>query len=76
MSSEDESRIHDAGVVPTEGRLGAPEEERISLGDPQQMREWASKLGVTQEHLRELVAQVGPRVRDLQQRLSQPEAVD
>jgi hypothetical protein len=51
-------------------------EERISLRDPQQVREWAGKLGVSQEQLRELVAQVGPRVRDLQQRLSRPSLAD
>jgi hypothetical protein len=59
-----------------ERAFGAVEEERISLGDPQQIREWATKLGITPEHLRELVAQVGPRVCDLKQRLSQPELVD
>jgi hypothetical protein len=51
-------------------------EERISLGDPEQVHQWALKLGVSAEHLRELVAQVGPRVSDLQQRLSQPPVVD
>jgi hypothetical protein len=50
--------------------------ERISLGDPEQVREWAVKLGVSEEHLRDLVAQVGPRLSDLEQRLSQPEVVD
>lgn len=51
-------------------------EERISLADPQQTQEWALKLGVSAEHLRELVAQVGPRIRDLQQRLSQRDSMD
>ncbi len=34
--------------------------------------DWALKLGTSPERLRELVAQVGPRVSDLRQRLSQP----
>jgi hypothetical protein len=51
-------------------------EERISLAHPEQVNAWATKLGVSAEHLRELIAQVGPRVSDLQQRLSQPEALD
>jgi hypothetical protein len=77
MRSEEESRIQsDAGGARAEGELGTLGEERISLGDPRQVQEWATKLGVSQEHLRELVAQVGPRVSDLQQRLSQPEIVD
>jgi hypothetical protein len=54
----------------------AAEDERISLGDPQPVHEWAIKLGVTLEHLRELVAQVGPRPCDVQQRLAQPEVMD
>ena len=49
---------------------------RISLADAEQVREWAAKLGISAERLRELVAQVGPRVCDVQQRLSQPGAVD
>jgi hypothetical protein len=59
-----------------QGELESINEQRISLGDPQQTQEWALKLGVSPEHLRELVAQVGPRICDLQQRLSQPESVD
>jgi hypothetical protein len=51
-------------------------EERVSLAHPEQVTAWATKLGVSAEHLRELIAQVGPRVSDLQQRLSQPEAQD
>lgn len=51
-------------------------EERISLAAPEQVQHWAVKLGITAEHLRELIAQVGPRVSDLQQRLSQPELLD
>jgi hypothetical protein len=68
MSTEAESREH--------LDLPSDDEGRISLGDPQQVRDWASKLGVSPEHLRELVAQVGPRVSDLKQRLSQPELLD
>lgn len=65
---------HDA----SEAQEASPalEEERISLANPQQVHEWATKLGVTPEHLRELIAQVGPRPCDVQQRLSQPEAID
>lgn len=51
-------------------------EERISLGNLEQVRQWAVRLGISQEQLRKLVAQVGPRVADLQQRLSQPELLD
>jgi hypothetical protein len=59
-----------------QAHVDAASEERISLGDPQQVQEWAAKLGVSPEHLRELVAQVGPRRCDVQQRIGQPEAID
>jgi hypothetical protein len=68
MNTEGESQVH--------GELENVEEERVSLGDQQQTQEWAMKLGVSPEHLRELVAQVGPRICDLQQRLSQPDSMD
>ena len=65
--------VPSAEAEPGSGNDG---EERISLGDPEQVQEWALRLGISAEHLRELVAQVGPRVSDLQQRLSQPPVVD
>jgi hypothetical protein len=72
MDIEGESQDH--GKL--ESALESAEEQRISLGDPQQTQEWALKLGVSAEHLRELVAQVGPRICDLQQRLSQGDPMD
>jgi hypothetical protein len=51
-------------------------EERISLSDLEQVRQWAVRLGISQEQLRKLVAQVGPRVADLQRRVNQPELLD
>jgi hypothetical protein len=74
MSSEPATSI--AANVATADTGSDAGDERISLGDPQQVQEWALRLGVSVEHLRELVAQVGPRVSDLQQRLSQPPVVD
>jgi hypothetical protein len=59
-----------------QGELESVDEQRISLGDPQQTQEWALKLGVSPEHLRELVAQVGPRIGDVRQRLSQRDSMD
>jgi hypothetical protein len=52
------------------------EDIRISLGDPRQIEQWATKLGISQEHLRELVAQAGPRLCDVRQRLDRPAAED
>jgi DNA-binding phage protein len=50
--------------------------ERISLADTRGMAQWATKLGISAEHLRELVARVGPRVRDLLAELTRPESLD
>lgn len=52
------------------------EAERISLANPEQTRHWAQHFGVSVEYLRELVAQVGPRVTDVAARLDAPEARD
>jgi hypothetical protein len=68
MNTEGDSQGH--------GELESVEEQRVSLGDLQQTQEWALKLGISPERLRELVAQVGPRICDLQQRLSQPDSMD
>lgn len=50
--------------------------EQINLADSAQVDRWATKLGLTAEHLRELVARVGTRVSDLEQELSRPENLD
>lgn len=72
---ESQSHLDSSGAdAPVE--LGSVEEERVSLAEPVQVRNWASRLGISPERLRELVAQVGPRLCDLQQRLNQPEVVD
>ena len=52
------------------------EVERISLANPEQTHHWAQHFGVSVEYLRELIAQVGPRVTDVAARLSAPEARD
>lgn len=51
-------------------------EPSISLADPAHLEHWASKLGITSEHLRELIGRVGPRVRDLTAELARPSNVD
>ncbi len=51
-------------------------DERISLSDAAQMERVSHKLGVSADRLREAIAQVGPRLKDLTARLSQPDTVD
>lgn len=58
-------------------RTSAPHhDDRISLSDTQQVRRVAEHLGISAERLRELVAQVGPRITDVTARLSRPDVVD
>lgn len=54
----------------------ASEVERISLADLEQVQRWAQKLGVSADRLRELVAQVGPRIVDVAERLKKAENAD
>lgn len=71
--NEDERRVDTDPEASVPRDENVEPEERISLADPEQVHRWAVKLGTSPEHLRELVAQVGPRVSDLQQRLSSPD---
>jgi Protein of unknown function (DUF3606) len=56
--------------------LPAESDERISLADTRRLDDWATKLGISAQHLRELIARVGPRIRDLLAELNRPESVD
>jgi hypothetical protein len=51
-------------------------DQHVELGDPAQVERVATRLGITAEHLRELVARVGPRVVDLETELGRPESLD
>jgi hypothetical protein len=51
-------------------------DDHIDLGNSAQVDRWASKLGISAERLRELIARVGPRVTDLEAVLSRPEDLD
>ena len=48
----------------------------IDLADSASVASWASKIGITPEHLRELIARVGPRLSDLEAELSRPDSLD
>jgi hypothetical protein len=46
------------------------------LADLEQVQHWAQKLGISADRLRELVAQVGPRLVDVAERLKKAENAD
>jgi hypothetical protein len=48
-------------------KRGAPDNKRIDIHDPNEVRHWSQSLGVTPEQLKEAVARVGTsaqRVRE------------
>jgi hypothetical protein len=51
-------------------------DQRLSLSDVAQVERIALKLGVSADRLREVVAQVGPRLEDVLARLAQRDSVD
>lgn len=48
----------------------------IDMADHASVESWASKLGTSAEHLRDLIARVGPRVQDLEAELNRPDSLD
>ena len=49
------------------GKRGSPDNKRIDIHDPNEVRHWSQSLGVTPEQLKELVARHGTsaeRVRE------------
>ncbi|HKQ26981.1 MAG TPA: DUF3606 domain-containing protein [Burkholderiales bacterium] len=47
----------------------ANEEARIDVSDEENLLYWSEKLGASQDELRRMVDQVGPKVKDVQQHL-------
>jgi hypothetical protein len=48
-------------------KRGAPDNKRIDIHDPNEVRHWSQSLGITPEQLKEAVARVGTsaqRVRE------------
>jgi hypothetical protein len=52
-----------------ESDIGTPDRDRINLNEDQEVRDWAKSLGVTEQHLREVVRRVGPMVKDVKAHL-------
>ena len=40
-------------------KRGSPDRDRINTSEPYELRDWASKLGVTEERLKTAVLEVG-----------------
>jgi hypothetical protein len=50
-------------------QTGNPDRQRISLGQPHEVRDWARKFGVSEEELKQAVAQVGNQADDVERQL-------
>jgi hypothetical protein len=46
-------------------KMGKRDSDRINVGKFYEVREWAKKLGVTEQQLRTAVNDVGPMVKDV-----------
>jgi hypothetical protein len=44
---------------------GKPDDIRINVNQPYELRDWSQELGVTAERLKQVVQQVGPMVKDV-----------
>jgi hypothetical protein len=54
-------------VSDDKAQRGAPDDRRIDVNDPDEIRHWSKSLGVTPEQLKDAVARVGTaaeKVRD------------
>ncbi len=67
--------VKDADMMDTTGKSGCWYRTRIELPDEDALREWARRLSVTPEKLKEAVARVGNWSDDLQFELNRCPAV-
>lgn len=49
---------------------GSPDRDRINVNQDYEVRDWAKKLGVTEDELRRAVQQVGDRADAVRQHLN------
>jgi hypothetical protein len=48
---------------------GSPDNKRIDIHDPNEVRHWTQSLGVTEEQLKEAVARVGTSAQKVREAL-------
>jgi len=48
---------------------GSPDNRRIDVNDPNEIRHWTKSLGVTEEQLKEAVARVGTSAQKVRESL-------
>jgi hypothetical protein len=51
-------------------KSGRPDRNRININDYQEVRDWAQKLGVSEDELAAAVKRVGPMLRDVEVELA------
>ena len=50
-------------------KAGGPDRQRISLAEDYEVRDWATRFGVSEDALREAVAKVGHMADDVEREL-------
>ncbi|WP_311274562.1 DUF3606 domain-containing protein [Methylobacterium sp. WCS2018Hpa-22] len=53
-------------------KRGLPDQQRINLNEPWEVRDWCTKFGVTEAQLRAAVKAVGVMARDVAKYLGKP----
>ena len=51
-------------------QTGKPDDTRININQPHELRYWSGELGISENELRKIVANVGPMVKDVRQNVS------
>jgi hypothetical protein len=51
-------------------KRGSPDRKRIDIHDPNEVRHWRKSLGVTEQRLKDAVAQVGTSAAKVREHLS------
>lgn len=70
-------RLHEAGFYTVgevtmsddPNKTGAPDRQRINLGQDYEVRDWAEKFGISQDELRRVVERVGNQADDVAREL-------
>lgn len=51
-------------------KTGSPDNKRINVNEPYELRDWSKRLGVSEQKLRETVQRVGTSADEVKRRLS------
>ena len=50
-------------------KVGKQDDIRININEPWELDDWSNKLGITKDHLKDVVKEVGPMVKDVKEKI-------